>query len=68
MTTSPRSAELVTTEEAARYLGLKKQQLAVWRQEGTSGGPPFFRLGRLVRYTLDDLDAWLETRRVTCAS
>jgi hypothetical protein len=34
----------------------------------TGGGPPFFKIGGAVRYTLEDVDAWLETTRVASTS
>ena len=49
------------TREAAAWAGLKPGTLATYRVRG--GGPPFLRLGGLVRYTLEDLEAWLAGRR-----
>lgn len=57
---------LVTTPVAAEYLGnLKPNTLEIWRIQGT--GPRFIKCGRLVRYAVADLDAYLEaqTRRST---
>ena len=57
---------LVTTPQAAEYLGsLKPNTLEIWRIQGI--GPAYKKIGRLVRYSLDDLDAYLEaqTRRST---
>lgn len=53
------------TDEAAAYLGLSVAALRNWRIRG--GGPVYKKLGRIVRYTQDDLDAWLaeRTRRHT---
>lgn len=49
---------LVTTEQAAAYLGgLKPNTLEGWRIRGE--GPPYKKIGRLVRYSLADLDAYL---------
>ena len=45
-------------DEAAKYLGVKLDTLAKWRQLGK--GPPFSdALGRDPRYHADDLDAFL---------
>ena len=58
--------ELVTTDEAAKYLGnLKANTLEGWRVRGY--GPRYVKVGRLVRYSLSDLDAYIEeqTRRST---
>jgi predicted DNA-binding transcriptional regulator AlpA len=52
-------AKLLTTDQAAEYLGLAANTLAKKRCEGTA--PVFVRLGRngSVRYRLHDLNAWL---------
>lgn len=45
-------------EEAADYLGVTSQTLAQMAHRGT--GPRYSKpSGRLVRYHVDDLDAWL---------
>lgn len=57
---------LVTTQQAAEYLGgLKPNTLEGWRVSGR--GVPFIKIGRLVRYSLDDLDAYIaaQSRRST---
>lgn len=56
--------KLLTTEQAASLLGLKPSTLETWRSRG--GGPPFVRIGkRAARYSLEDLDAYIEARRAT---
>lgn len=50
----------LSNEEAAEYLGLKSATLNKWRCYGE--GPPFIKVGRLVRYRLSDLDAFLMDR------
>lgn len=52
------SPTLLTTAEAARYLGLATSTLNKWRVYGY--GPAFVKLGRAVRYRKDDLDRYLE--------
>ena len=57
---------VLTTEEAAIYLGLSPQTLANWRVRGL--GPVYLRLGspgrpRIV-YLPEDLDAFLRANRV----
>jgi excisionase family DNA binding protein len=52
---------VLTTEQAARYVGLAKQTLAEMRVKGN--GPPFYKSGRRVVYKPSDLDAWLAARR-----
>ncbi|MDP1550510.1 MAG: helix-turn-helix domain-containing protein [Nitrosomonas sp.] len=52
---------LVTTQEAAEYIGgLKPNTLEGWRTQGI--GPRYRKIGRLVRYSTDDLDAYLEAQ------
>jgi predicted DNA-binding transcriptional regulator AlpA len=50
----------------AQLLGCTPKALQAWRTRG--GGPPFVKLGRLVRYKWSDVSAWLETRRRTSTS
>jgi excisionase family DNA binding protein len=47
----------LTRDEAAAYLGIKPQTLAVWASTGRYG-LPFVKVGRSVRYKLVDLDAF----------
>jgi excisionase family DNA binding protein len=49
--------EVMTTVEAARYFRCSRQFLEISRLRG--GGPPFSKVGRLVRYRKSSLDAWL---------
>ncbi len=48
---------MLTTREAADYLGLAPATLNKWRCLGV--GPAFVRLGRAIRYRRDHLDAFL---------
>ncbi len=54
------SSSVLTTPEAARYLGLSASTLNRWRCYGT--GPKYLKLGRAVRYRADELDAFLEAK------
>lgn len=47
---------LLTTQEASEYLGLAVSTLNKWRVYGN--GPQFIKLGRAVRYRLEDLTAF----------
>lgn len=49
---------LLNTAQAAEYIGVKHNTLEVWRTYGKS--PKFYKVGRLCKYRLSDLDAWLE--------
>ena len=56
-------SRLVEDVEASDILGgVKKQTLSVWRLRGC--GPPFIKIGRLVRYRVSDLMDYIESRRV----
>lgn len=59
---------LMTELEAARYLRMSRSFLAglrmIGRREEHTQGPPFIRLGRAVRYSMRDLDQWIEEHRV----
>jgi len=50
--------DLLTPREAAAVVRLQPQTLAKHRCCGT--GPRFKKLGRVVRYSLADLQAWLD--------
>lgn len=59
------STELITTEDAARILGLKPSTLRRWRCVGR--GPAFYKLGTrgtpaYVRYERAEVLAWLQAR------
>lgn len=54
--------DLVTTCEAAKYLGnLKANTLEGWRVRGY--GPRYIKIGRLVRYSVDDLNTYIEAQK-----
>ncbi len=52
--------ELLTTREAARVLKTRPSCLENWRWRGE--GPPFVKIGRMVRYRPEDLSSWAEER------
>jgi excisionase family DNA binding protein len=49
------------TPEAAEYVGIASSTLEKLRVTG--GGAPYIRIGRVVLYDPDDLDAWLAAHR-----
>ena len=55
-----RSGPVLTTKQAAEYVGLKPHTLQVMKWAGT--GPKSFKQGRLNVYYPADLDAWLAAR------
>ena len=53
----------LTTEQAAVYCSVSKKTLEHHRQNGT--GPQYIKRGRkLVRYTVEALDAWMQAGTV----
>jgi excisionase family DNA binding protein len=61
------SSNLLTRAQAAEYLGLKEQTLAVWAATGRHN-LTFVKIGGRVRYLRADLDAWIESRASTSVS
>ncbi len=55
--------EVMTTIEAAAYVGLKKPTMERFRFLGQ--GPVYCKLGGAVRYRKKDLDEWLDSRLVS---
>lgn len=51
-------AGLMTPRDAAVYIGVKINTLAVWRMTNRYG-LPFVKLGKVVRYRKTDLDEWI---------
>jgi predicted DNA-binding transcriptional regulator AlpA len=51
---------LVPRSVAARHIGATESFLR--KHERLGDGPKFYKVGRLVRYRLSDVDAWLELR------
>ena len=58
------SSPLLNREQAAEYLGIKKQTLAAWASMGRYD-LPLIKVGRSARYRLSDLDDFIERRRIT---
>jgi predicted DNA-binding transcriptional regulator AlpA len=54
--------QCLTEGQTAEILGCSRALLRKWRRI-KGGGPRFFKLGHLVRYSLRDLQAWLEAHR-----
>jgi len=57
---------LLDESTVSPILGVQVKTLQAWRCRG--GGPPFIRVGRLVRYRPADIENWIESRRVTDTS
>ncbi len=52
---------LMSRREAAAYLGVAEQTLAIWKTTGRYSLPSV-KVGRLVKYRKIDLDAFIERR------
>jgi excisionase family DNA binding protein len=50
-------AGFYTPETLAAYLGVSLSTMYSWNSSGY--GPPFVKLGNLVRYTYEDVELWL---------
>ena len=55
-------ARLLTQKEAAELLAVSESWLEKLRWLNDPEGPPFLRIGRLIRYRESELKAWLATR------
>src|ERR1700739_4892559 len=53
--------DLVSTEKAAARLHVSPRTLEKWRVTGF--GPPYYKVGRLVLYSLHELDEWIDRGR-----
>jgi excisionase family DNA binding protein len=56
------TTEFLDEKRLCAELGISPVTATKWRAR--SGGPPFIKIGRLVRYRRTDLDAWLAARTV----
>lgn len=57
------SPAVLSTADAARYIGMSVPWLKLTRNVGDPSGPPFVKVGRAIRYIRADLDDWLEQHR-----
>ena len=56
----PAEVVILTTRQAAQYIGLSASTLNKWRCHGF--GPKYLKLGRAVRYRQEELDTYLSAR------
>jgi hypothetical protein len=54
----------VDEHEAARILGMKVTTLRNWRVQSAGRGPSFSRMGRCVRYNVDNLISYARSCEV----
>ncbi|MCB0832176.1 MAG: helix-turn-helix domain-containing protein [Bacteroidetes bacterium] len=52
-------SDLLSRQEAAEYLGVAEQTLAVWKCTGRYD-LPYVKIGKLVKYRKTDLDRFIE--------
>lgn len=62
---TPVGPPLIDTPTTATYLGVPVQTLKNWRADGE--GPPYVKVGRLVRYDPRALDQWVKQQTVGAA-
>lgn len=51
--------ELMTTQEVADYLRIKKQTLEAWRSKNINN-IPYIKIGTSVRYRRRDVEEWVQ--------
>jgi excisionase family DNA binding protein len=49
--------QLLSIRQLAEYIGCPVSTVYRWRSRGE--GPPGFRLGKAVRFKVDDVDRWI---------
>lgn len=58
---APAIGEYLTTRQVAERTGFSIKALELMRH--TRRGPPYFRIGRQIRYSWADVRAWMERDR-----
>jgi predicted DNA-binding transcriptional regulator AlpA len=58
--------ELMNEQAVAKQLNCQIKTMQAWRNRG--GGPPFVRVGRLIRYSPDSVAEWIKSRTVQSTS
>ena len=63
---APRASfpDVMTTAQAAEYLGVSPGTMTVWRCRGCYPSLRYFRAGRAIRYRRKDLDRWIREQTV----
>ena len=55
--------DMITPAEASKILGAKVSTMAAWRRNGTVD-LPFYKIGKLVRYSREDVERFKAESRV----
>jgi len=50
----------LSVREVARRLGVSANTLFAWRKDGS--GPPWLKLGKIIRYPSNKFDDWLKSK------
>jgi predicted DNA-binding transcriptional regulator AlpA len=56
--------QLIDEEELAKKTGISRATLKTMRVRPELKGPPFIRIGRTIRYSIEAVERWLESRVV----
>jgi excisionase family DNA binding protein len=67
MTLQNQQRRFLTRKEAAEFLGVKEQTLNTWKWAGRHN-LPCIKVGRSIRYDINDLEKWLQSRKVNALS
>jgi len=54
-------SRFLSIDELSQYLGIKKSTLYVWTCHKEI---PYFKVGRLVKFDLPEIQGWLKKRKV----
>jgi predicted DNA-binding transcriptional regulator AlpA len=54
----------VREKEAAKYLGVSAATLRSWKSKRSPSGPPVTRMGKMVMYSVKELERYMEERTV----
>lgn len=57
-----RDSPFIDEKQLCAYLGISSVTATKWR--ASAAGPPFIKVGRLVRYRRTDVEAWLLSRTI----
>lgn len=58
------TAQFLREADAAKWLSISRKTLANWRV--LRQGPPFYKIGKAVRYRIEDLEAYITTSKKDC--
>lgn len=56
------SSRLMTSREVAEYLRISESLINSYRADGI--GPVYIKMGKLVRYRLEDVEEWMSKQAV----